>query len=70
MGNFQTQGLAQSEHYVNYSIPTEKWQASNLSSQYHFWIKCYSQEDKGNDLQLKKLMIVLQILLFSTIRNV
>ena len=70
MGNFQTQGLAQSEHYVNHSIPTEKWQASNFPLQYHFWIKCYSQEDKGNDLQLKKLMIVLQILLFSTIRNV
>lgn len=70
MGHFQTQGLAQSEHYVNHSIPTEKWQASNFFLQYHFWIKCYSQEDKGNDLQLKKLMIVLQILLFSTIRNV
>ena len=70
MGHFQTQGLAQSEHYVNHSIPTEKWQASNFSLQYHFWNKCYSQEDKGNDLQLKKLMIVLQILLFSTIRNV
>ena len=69
MGHFQTQGLAQSEHYVNHSIPTEKWQASNFSLQYHFWIKCYSQEDKGN-LQLKKLMIILQILLFSTIRNV
>ena len=24
IGHFQTQGLAQSEHYVNHSIPTEK----------------------------------------------
>ena len=41
-----------------------EWLASNFSFQYHSWIKHY--ENKGNDNQLKNLLIIRQILLAST----
>ena len=38
--------------------------------QYHPWIKHEGYENKGNDHQIKKLMIVIQTLLVSVLRNV
>ena len=49
--------------------PSE-WLASNLSLQYHHWITHWCHENKRNDQQLKKLLIVWQILLVSTLVNV
>ena len=43
--------------------------ASNFSSQYQPWIKCLGYENKGNDHQLKKVLIVKQILLACTINK-
>ena len=46
------------------------WRASNFSIQYKPWITHKGKENKGNDLQLKKLLIVIHILLVSALRNV
>ena len=46
------------------------WLASIFSSQRHRWIKNSSYENKRNDHHLKKIMIMRQILLVSTIGNV
>ena len=42
----------------------------NFFLQDHPWIKPQGDKNKGNDHQLKKLLIVKQILLVSTLRNV
>ena len=42
------------------------WLASEFSLQYHSWIKHLGHENRGDDHQLKKVLIVKQILLFST----
>ena len=48
-----------------------EWLASNFSLQYHTWIKHKGHENKLNDHQLKKLLIVRQILkIFSALRSV
>ena len=47
-----------------------EWLAPYFSFQYHSWIKHYGYENKGNDNQLKNLLIVKQILLDSTLGNV
>ena len=47
-----------------------EWPASNFSFQYQPWIKHLGHENKGNDNQLKNLLIVRQILLASTLENV
>ena len=39
---------------------------ANFSLQYRPWIKHKGHENKGNDHQLKKLLIFIQILLVST----
>ena len=44
--------------------------ASNSSLQHHLWIKLYDEKNKGNDHQLKKFLIVKQILLISTFENI
>ena len=36
----------------------QEWLASNFSSQHHCWLKSSSQEIKGNDHHLKKIMIM------------
>ena len=36
----------------------QEWLASNFSSQHHCWLKSSSQEIKGNDHHLKKLLIM------------
>ena len=38
--------------------------------QHHPWIKLYDEKNKGNDHQLKKFLIVKQILLISTLENI
>ena len=43
------------------------WLASIFSSQHYPWLKHYSHENKGNDHQLKELLIVIQILLVSVL---
>ena len=43
---------------------------SKFSSQHHSWIKCKGHRKKVNDRQLKRLLIIEQILLVSTIGNV
>ena len=48
----------------------QEWLASNFSLPYHPWIKHEGHESKGSDHQLKKLLIVRQILLVSTLGNV
>ena len=48
----------------------QEWPASNFSSHYHSWITHSSHEIKGNDQQLKKLVIFKRTFLFSTSRNV
>ena len=40
------------------------------SLQHHPWIKLYDEKNKGNDHQLKKFLIVKQILLISTLENI
>ena len=47
-----------------------EWLASNFSLQYQHWIAHQCHENKGNDHQIKKLLIVRQILLVSTFVNV
>ena len=37
---------------------------------HHPWIKLYDEKNKGNDHQLKKFLIVKQILLISTLENI
>ena len=44
----------------------QEWLASNFSLQYRPWIKHEGHENKGNDHQLKKLLIVRQNLLVRT----
>ena len=44
--------------------------ASNFSLQYHHWITHQCHENEGNDHQLKKLSIVRQIVLVSTLVTV
>ena len=49
----------------------EEWLESNFSLQHHCWIKQYGYESEENDGSIKKkLVIVKQILLVSTIGNV
>ena len=48
----------------------KEWLAPNFSLQYHPRIPHLGYESKGNDCQLKKLLIVKQILLVSTLGNV
>ena len=43
------------------------FRASIFSQQHHPWIKLYNEKNKGNDHQLKKFLIVKQILLISTL---
>ena len=52
--------------------PFNPWelQASNFSLQCHPWIKHWGHENKGNDNQLKNLLIVVQILLASASEHV
>ena len=38
--------------------PQFEWSASNFSLEYHYWIIQLSHENKGNDRQLEKLLIV------------
>ena len=47
-----------------------EWLASNFSLWYHLWIKHESHEKRGDDHQLKQLLIVKQILLVSLFGNV
>ena len=47
-----------------------KWLASNFSLQYHPWMTLQGHKNKGNDHQLKKLLIAQQLLLVSTLGNV
>ena len=44
--------------------------ASNFSLHYQHWIIHQDHENKGNDHQIKKLLIVKQILPVSTLQNV
>ena len=46
------------------------WPSSNFSLQYHPWITHEGHENKRNDHQLRKLLIVWQILFVSTLKNV
>ena len=46
------------------------WPSSNFSLQYHPWITHEGDENKRNDHQLRKLLIVWQILLVSALKNV
>ena len=46
---------------------TPKWPASSFSLQYHPWIKHQGHEYQVCDHQLKKFLIVKQILLVSTL---
>ena len=49
----------------------EEWLESNFSLQHHCWVKQYGYESEENDGSIKKkLVIVKQILLVSTIGNV
>ena len=48
----------------------KEWVASSFSIQYPPWVTHYGHENKGNDHQLKEFLIVKQILLVSTLRNV
>ena len=47
----------------------QEWLAFNFSLQDHPWITLKSHENIRNDHQLKKLLIVKQILLVSTLGN-
>ena len=58
--------------FINYAWlfnPLE-WLASSFSLQKHHGIKHEGQEKTGNDHELKKLLILKQILLASTLQNV
>ena len=55
--------------HFHHSNPKSK-KASNFSSQYHHWITRSDHENKGNNHQLKKLLILKQILLTSILGNV
>ena len=46
-----------------------EWPTSNFSSQPHPWITYEGHKNKRNDHQLKKLLIVKQILLVDTLRK-
>ena len=48
----------------------QEWLATNFSLQYHPWIKHEGHKNRGNDHQLKKLLIVEHILLVSILGNV
>ena len=50
--------------------PWSDWHLINFSLQYYPWIKDDSHENRGNDHQLRKLLIFQQILLLSIIGNV
>ena len=47
-----------------------RWPTFTFSLYYHPWIKHEGQENKGRDHQLKKRLIIKQILLVSTLGNV
>ena len=59
--------LFNNKNTLNPLIDSWEWLASNFSLQYHPWIKHKGQENKGKDHQLKKLLIVTQILLVNTL---
>ena len=48
----------------------QEWLTSNFSLQYHPWIKHKGHKNKGNDHQLKKLLIVKQVHFVSTSRKI
>ena len=56
----------------NKSLPfnLQEWLASKYSLQNHPWIKHEGHENKGIDHQPKKLLIVKQMLLVSSMGNV
>ena len=54
----------------NKPFSPQEWLASNFSLWYHLWIKHESHEKRGDDHQLKQLLIVKQILLVSLFGNV
>ena len=58
-------------HWLSHELfhPLE-WLNSNFSLQYLVWITYKGHKNKGNEDQLKKLLIVKQILLVSIFRNV
>ena len=56
--------------YFYHSWVKYKWLASNFSLQHHIWMTPKGHMNKGNDHQLKSLLILKQILLISTLRNV
>ena len=55
---------------LSYAINPQECLASNFSLQYHPWIKHKGHENEENDHQLKRIAIVQQILLISTLGNV
>ena len=59
--------LASLSQPIRLTIDPWEWLASNFSLQYHPWITRQCHENKGNDHQHKKLLIVKQILLVNTL---
>ena len=61
--------VALTSYYIE-SLDHNPWPGFNFSLQYHHRIKHSGHYNKGNERQPKKLLIVSQILLVSTLRNV
>ena len=57
------------EHQQSLTVWPLQWLACNFTPLYHPWIINYGHKNKGNEYQLKKLLIVEQILLVSTLSN-
>ena len=55
---------------LSYAVNPQECLAWNFSLQYHPWIKHSGHENEENDHQLKRIAIVQQILLISTLGNV
>ena len=78
---YQQADIAYHNYYQSYNYKKYKdrrenepfdpweWLVSNFSLQYHHWIAHDGHENKGHDQQLKKLLIVRQILLDSALGN-
>ena len=47
----------------------KEWREFDFFFLYHCWIKYQSHENKGDDLQVKKLLIVGQIIIVSFVEN-
>ena len=58
------------KYQKNLTLSPQEWPASNFSLQYHHWITHQCHENEGNDHQLKKLSIIRQIVLVSTLVTV